>query len=104
MSAAAQCQSCGRDDIGCGVVTEAVGGGTQSRWVCRIADTGHTFRFVVTSRMSSKVVGDEHHADSDHFGPALSLDVRAWSLPAALRKALAVPLSEWRHDGDADDD
>lgn len=58
-------------------------------------DEGHTFRIVVQSRMSSTVVGDEHHTDSDHFGPGMLLDVRAWDLPSALRKAADFPLDAW---------
>lgn len=62
------------------------------------ADLGHTFRLVVTSRMSSMVVGDEHHSDAPEFGSTeLVLKVRAWDLPSALRAAAERPLSDWTH-------
>lgn len=61
-------------------------------------DDGHTFRLHVLSRMSSTIVGEEHHTDAPNFGrAALTLDVRAFDLPAALRKAAALPLAEWEH-------
>lgn len=64
------------------------------------ADTGHLWRVVALSKMSSSVVGDEHHTDSDYFGPPLIAEVRAWDLPAALRKAAHLPLREWTHPDD----
>lgn len=46
-------------------------------------DDGHLFTFSVTSRMSSKVVGDAHHRDADWESDPWTLKVRAWSLPEA---------------------
>jgi hypothetical protein len=63
-------------------------------------DDGHLFRLTVTGRMSSRVVGDEHHIDADWEGPAMTLDVRAWSLRSALRRAARMPLSAWHIDGE----
>ena len=60
-------------------------------------DRGHTFRLSVTSRMSSKVVGDEHHTDADWFSPPIVAEVRAWDLPAALRFAAGFGLTDWEH-------
>ena len=59
-------------------------------------EDGHTFRVSVTSRGSYGIAGEEGHTDADEFmGPAMTLDVRAWNLPEALRRAAARPLSQW---------
>lgn len=53
---------------------------------------GHTFRFRFDIRPSSKVVGDPDYADGPTFmGPVHEIQVRAWSLTAALRKAADLP-------------
>lgn len=74
---------------------------TDPRYNARDDDSpemGHTFHIEVASRGSYAVVGEPGHTDADHFGPPMTLDVRAWDLPAALRKAAAVPLNEWGSD------
>jgi hypothetical protein len=58
-------------------------------------DDGHLWTLAVGSRMSSRVVGEEHHTDADWTTEPWTLEVRAWSLPAALRAAAASPLSAW---------
>lgn len=57
-------------------------------------DDGHTFRFTWCSRGSHKVVGDEHHQDSPQFDEdlAVTIEVRAWSLKAAIEKLGQLPL------------
>lgn len=60
-------------------------------------DTGHLWRLIAFSKMSSKVVGEEHNTDSGSFGPPLVAEVRAFDLPTALRKAATLPLREWIH-------
>lgn len=59
------------------------------------ADKGHTFRLSVSSRMSSKVVGDLHHSDANWWSEPWLLEVRAWGLAAALEAAAALPLVAW---------
>ena len=55
-------------------------------------EEGHTFRFSIDIRSSSKVVGDpEYHDAEDFYGVPLVFEVRAWSMDAALRKALDLP-------------
>lgn len=58
-------------------------------------DDGHEWTFSVTSRMSSSVVGDPHHADADWVGPSWLLTVRAWSLAEACERAAAAGLPAW---------
>jgi hypothetical protein len=60
------------------------------------ADGGHTFRLNVECRGSSAVVGDEHHHDESGFSmlPS-SVEVRAWNLADALKRASGLPLSAW---------
>lgn len=67
-------------------------------------DEGHTFRFEVSSRMSSKVVGEEFHSDADYFGPPHIVHVRAWSLTEAIGKVAALPFGAWTLWGDEEDD
>lgn len=55
---------------------------------------GHTFRFAVTSRGSYRVE-DGPHFDADWGDPEWTLEVRAWSLNKALRKAAELPLTAW---------
>lgn len=66
-------------------------------------EDGHTFHFLVTSRMSAGMVGEERH-DADWWGPPWTLEVRAWSLRAACAQAALVPLSEWGMPVEAEDD
>jgi len=56
-------------------------------------DDGHTFRFTWCSRGSSKVVGDEHCKDAPQFNEdlAVTIEVRAWSLKAAIEKLGQLP-------------
>jgi hypothetical protein len=61
-------------------------------------DDGHTFRLTALIRGSYGVVGEEHHTDVGEFmGPAFGVEVRAWNLPDALRKAAELPLADWVH-------
>ncbi len=59
-------------------------------------DTGHLFRISVAGTMSSRVVGDLHHTDADWEAEPWTVEVRAWSLPEAMRKAADLPLTAWR--------
>lgn len=55
-------------------------------------EDGHTFRLRFDIRGSSKVVGDPCHTDAPDFvGPTHEIQVRAWSLRVALRKAADLP-------------
>lgn len=56
-------------------------------------DDGHTFRFTWCSRGSYQVAGDEHYTDAPAFGEdlAVTVDVRAWSLRAAIEKLGRLP-------------
>lgn len=76
----------------------------RNRVIVPDASEGHTFFITVTSRGSYAVVGEPGHTDADHFGPPMTVDVRAWDLPTALRKAAAVPLNEWGFEEDVDAD
>jgi len=58
-------------------------------------DRGHTFRIAVTSRGSSKVVGEEHYSDSNWWSEPYVQDVRAHNLPEAMRRAAERPLGSW---------
>lgn len=58
-------------------------------------DLGHTFRFCIAMRGSSKVVGEPHHHDHDEWHGFKVVDIRAWSLREALSKAYALPMSAW---------
>lgn len=59
-------------------------------------ESGHTFRVSVISRGSYAVAGIEGHTDAEEFmGPAMTLDVRAWNLPDALRRVSHRPLAAW---------
>lgn len=64
------------------------------------ADTpedGHTFRIRASSRGSYAVVGEPHHDAAEfHDVEPFTLEVRAWDLPAALRRAAATPLAAWK--------
>ena len=56
-------------------------------------DHGHTFRFTWCSRGSSKVVGDLEYHDSPQFNEdlAVTVEVRAWNLKAAIEKLGRLP-------------
>lgn len=56
---------------------------------------GHTFYIQVTSRGSYRTTGDEVHTDSEDFGPPMTVSIRAWNLPDALRQAAAVFPAIW---------
>lgn len=59
-------------------------------------ESGHTFRISVDSRGSYAVVGVEGHTDSEDFmGPPMTVEVRAWNLPDAVRRAANLPVSVW---------
>lgn len=63
-------------------------------------DEGHTFRLVFDIRPSSAVVGEPMSDGPVFMGPAHSIEVRAWNLRDALRKASGLPFavqmgSEW---------
>jgi hypothetical protein len=63
-------------------------------------DDGHTFRLEAHSRGSYGVVGQEGHTDADWLGePPLTVEVRAWNLKDALRKALGLSLADWSREG-----
>ena len=58
-------------------------------------EDGHTFRIRYDSRASSKVVGDPEYTDApDFMGPVHEVQVRAWDLRSALRKAAELPFGE----------
>lgn len=65
-------------------------------------EDGHTFRITFDSRMASGIQAAEDseprdYRDADDFGgPPMHVEVRAWSLKAALLKAAEVPLRDWR--------
>lgn len=66
------------------------------------ADEGHRFRISVALAGSSKVVGEEHHHDTE-FDPdaePMCIEVRAWNLSEALDKARRVPLDAWFPEND----
>jgi len=68
-------------------------------------DDGHTFAISVRSRGSYRVVGEEHHHDSDWMGERpITLTVRAWNLPDAMRAAAAVGLNDWEGWGEQETD
>lgn len=57
-------------------------------------EAGHTFRFRFDIRGSSKVVGDPEYTDApDFMGPVHEIQVRAWNLRDALRKAADLPFA-----------
>lgn len=58
-------------------------------------EDGHTFRITVSSRGSYGIVGVEGYTDASDFGPPWTMDVRAWNLRDALRKALEAPFDTW---------
>lgn len=59
-------------------------------------ESGHTFRVSVESRGSYAVAGVEGHTDAEDFsGPVMTVEVRAWDLPEAVRRASNYPLSVW---------
>lgn len=61
---------------------------------------GHTFRFTVEVRGSSGILNEHEstpHTDEPFFmGEPWTLEVRAWSLVAALRKAADAGMLSWR--------
>jgi hypothetical protein len=61
---------------------------------------GHTFRIEMTSRGSSRTVGDPTYTDNDWWSDPWHVEVRAWNLTDALRKAAELPLVLWRNDKD----
>lgn len=64
-------------------------------------EQGHTFRIEVTSRGSYGVVGEEGHTDAEEFmGGPMTIDIRAWNLPDALRQAAAVFPAIWHLDAE----
>lgn len=54
---------------------------------------GHTWRFTYSCRGSSKVVGDLEYHDSPDFWDdlAVTVEVRAWNLKAAIEKLGRLP-------------
>ena len=64
-------------------------------------DDGHTFRITSVSRGSYKVVGEEHHSDAPYFEVDFPfvVEVRAWSLTDAMRKAADLPFDAWTRPG-----
>lgn len=68
-------------------------------------ESGHTFRVSVTARSSFGVVGGEGHADAEDFtGPPWTVDVRAWNLADALRRASVVPFAVWAESAEGSSD
>lgn len=59
-------------------------------------DDGHEFTFAVAIRGSSIVEGETHHTDAPESQLFGYVQVRAWSLPAALAKVAQLPLTQWR--------
>jgi len=66
-------------------------------------EDGHLWHFTVSSRCSFGVVGQPGKTDSDWWGEPWSIEVRAWNLPDALRKAAELPLTAWKMPGGEDD-
>lgn len=57
-------------------------------------EDGHTFDIRVRVRGSSSVM-DGPKRDAKWWGSPWKIKVRAWDLPAALKKASLVPLDKW---------
>ena len=57
-------------------------------------EDGHTWRFTASARGSYSVVGGPKH-DADWWSEPWIIEVRAWSLPEALRRAAELPLTAW---------
>jgi hypothetical protein len=58
-------------------------------------EDGHTFEISYRSRGSYRVVGDEQHHDAPGYsGPTHRVEVRAWNLRDALRRAAELPFDE----------
>lgn len=63
-------------------------------------EDGHVFRFTVMVRGSGGIMAEgdtepHDYADSDWWGEVWTMDVRAWSLAAALDAAQQRGLGEW---------
>lgn len=57
---------------------------------------GHTFRIGVDVRGSFTITGEGRHRDAGEFDSLPQyVEVRAWNLSDALRKASEIPLGEW---------
>jgi len=56
---------------------------------------GHLFHLSVTHRGTHRVVGDPIYHEADWWSEPWTLDVRAWSLPEAIRKAALHEFSDW---------
>lgn len=56
---------------------------------------GHRFRITVASAGSYSVEGVPGHTDSHRFDGHRTVEVRAWSLRAALAKAWDLPITVW---------
>lgn len=75
---------------------------TEEQWQAEQDDpeAGHTFRLTAASRGSYGVVGVEGHTDAEWMPEDVAapfvIEVRAWSLRAAMAKAAQLPLSSWR--------
>jgi hypothetical protein len=93
----------GDHECGCPGVTE-IARREEIRAAEYPADQGHRFTITMTSRGSSKVVGDEHHTDSEWESDPWTVTVRAWNLRDALVKASQVPFAVWAGDRTADDE
>jgi hypothetical protein len=64
-------------------------------------DAGHRYRFTITSASASADL-PPHATDADRWGQLRTVEVRAHSLMAALKKAAELPLETWfEADGEA---
>jgi hypothetical protein len=79
---------------------------TEEQWRRERNDpeAGHTFRLTATSRGSYGIVGVEGHTDAEWMPSDVEapfrIEVRAWNLRDALKKAASLPLSAWREPGE----
>lgn len=72
----------------------------EGEHLCQTPKDGHTFRFTVQSRGSSRIwpegKGPGPYTDDPEFmGEPWTLEVRAWNLHDALRLAAEQPLNAW---------
>ena len=56
---------------------------------------GHTFEISVRLRGSYGVVGEPDSTDAEDFSPLKTVEVRAWNLREAFRKAADLPLADF---------
>ena len=64
---------------------------------------GHTFHLVVATRLAYGMEGVPGKQDADWWSEPWTLEVRAWDLAAACRKAGEMPLTRWGMPVEAED-